>query len=390
MGFIKGDKYIRYWLAIMFIVSLVAVASASTPVSIRSHGNSLSVVVKHLIYWAIALGAIYALSKAPAGAYNMLYNTAEILVIISIFLLILTNLYGVEVNGAKRWLKISNGITLQTADLFKFSIITLAAKYLSNARDDIKELNKAIKYSAVFLAIGLFFILREDLSTAALIVILYLAMFFIGNIPYKYFAAILGSVVVLGAIILVLAYTVPNKGRLGTWHNRIENFISGGDGYQATVAKAAIAEGGLIRFAPGQSKIKNLLPQASSDFIYSIIVEEYGLIGGVFIIFLYLGFGWRSMRILKRVKRSFAMYLVAGYSMLIVVQAFMHILVNVGLMPVTGQPLPFISKGGTFLVVSGFMVGIILNISRTYDAKESSDSKNLNEDPLINNVILMD
>ena len=363
---IKGDPVIWIISFLLLVISVPAVYSASALISLKSQGD-MHFLVRQLLGVLVAGSVIYLSYKIP---YKNYMSLIKIIFPIAVFFLFLTLFSGVSVNNAKRWITLPGiGIMLQTSEIAKIALIMLVAKNLAVKSDEEaykKNIKKATWASVVI--IGLIF--PADLSSALLIGLIITIIYFAAGVKLKIIYKIL-LIAFVGLVMYVLAAEVFQwPGRFSTWQHRIETFIgnketvTSDDTYQADVSKMAIVNGGLFGKGPGNGTLRYLLPQSHSDFIFAFITEEYGLVPAVFIIILYLILFYRGIRAANKTKSLFAIYLILGFSLMIILQAFINIGVSVGALPVTGQTLPLISMGRTSLFVTSFAVGVILNVSK--------------------------
>jgi cell division protein FtsW len=377
----KGDKVIWAVVLLLSLVSVIVVYSSSAALATRyKDGNSFYYLIKHGSIIALGFGLAYLTHKIKYTYYARL---SQIAMIIAIPLLLFTLLKGVNVGNASRWLEIpGTGLTFQTSDFAKLALIMYVARMLSIKQDQIKDFKGAFLPIILPIIITCGFILPANFSTAAVLFTTCLVLMFIGRVNLKYLAMLVGSGIVLFAIFIAIVMALPDdlreKTRLGTWKARVENFIKGDSesNYQAEQAKIAIASGGLVGKGPGNSIQRNFLPQASSDFIYAIIIEELGFIlGGLGILFLYLVLMFRAVRIVTRSPKTFGSLLAIGLCFSLVFQALINMAVAVGLFPVTGQPLPLVSMGGTSIWFTSIAVGIILGVSREVEKEEETKAE---------------
>jgi cell division protein FtsW len=307
--------------------------------------------------------------------YRIYFSVAGIILIAAAGLLILTFVFGARVNEATRSLVIpGTSFRFQTSDIAKVALVLYLARTLAkyqNKLDNFLLVSKFIFFPVVIIC-GL--ILPENLSTAVMVFVISMIIMYIGRVPFRYLVAYVG-IAVVGVVLFVLVLTmVAKNNRVQVWKNRIENFVSGAedeDGdYQANQAKIAISTGGLFGKTPGGSTQRNMLPQANSDFIFAIIIEEYGLLlGAVPLILAYMILLFRGIAIAKKCETAFPAFLVMGLIIMIVVQAMINMLVAVGLIPVTGQTLPMVSWGRTSVLVMSFSIGALLSVSRVVNAR---------------------
>ncbi|MCL2649483.1 MAG: FtsW/RodA/SpoVE family cell cycle protein, partial [Candidatus Azobacteroides sp.] len=295
-----------------------------------------------------------------------------------ILLLLITKFMGASVNGADRWLSVG-GFSFQPSEFAKLSLITFTAFMLSKLRDDKKD--QSLKWILIATSVTCGIILIDNFSTAMILFGVIFLMMFIGQIPFKKLGKLILALIIAGILFVSFLVFVPESTmenvfpRGTTWKERIKDFhhkdvsydspdYNIEDNYQVSHAKMAIARGGIFGVMPGNSQERDFLPQAYSDFIYAIIIEELGLVGGLVVLFLYVILFIRAGIIAARCEKLFPKYLVLGSALLIVTQALANMMVAVNLMPVTGQPLPLISRGGTSTIITCAYIGIILSVSR--------------------------
>ena len=371
----KGDRSIWALVALFMVYSLLAVYSSSVNVAFtpRFGGNTTYFLRTQFMMLAFGFIIIVITHHLPYRIYSTL---SGLFLVVSIALLILTLFVGVRINEATRWIVIpGTGFRLQTSDLAKVAIVIYLARVLSQYQDELKNFKLVSHYMMLPVAIVCGLIISENLSTAIMIFGICMIMLFIGRVPVKFLLAYAGMALA-GVILfaLVLSVVSPGNTRVTVWKNRIENFISGDNSadedYQSNQAKIAISTGGLIGKAPGKSTQRNMLPQSNSDFIFAIIIEEYGLLfGAIPLILAYMILLFRGIAIAKKCETAFPAFLVLGLVIMIVVQALLNMLVAVGLFPVTGQTLPMISWGRTSVLVMSFSIGAILSVSRVIRAR---------------------
>ena len=373
----KGDKVIWMVVAFLTLISLLAVYSASESVANRSyHGNNAFVLLRHALMLLLGLGCMFGASQINYKRYSRLLL---LLFWIAIPLLIYTLFFGKNLNHAQRVIGIA-GVTFQTSDLAKIALIGFLARILTLRRDllgDFKELAIRVMLPIVVI-VGLIF--PENFSTAAMLFMTCLVMMFLSKVKIKYIFAFVGIIIVAGAMFVLVSFVQAKDNRSTTWVNRIERFFSSEEdeddtaNFQVMQSKIAIAGGGIVGKTPGKSTQRNVLPHPYSDFIYAIIIEEYGLLGGIFVLALYLILLYRATRIMLRAPQSFGALLAMGLAFSLVMQAMVNMGVAVGLFPVTGQPLPFISMGGTSLLFTGMSIGIIISVTKEIDKVKNDES----------------
>jgi len=369
--YFKGDKVIWGVIFTLSIFSLLAVYSSTGTLAYKyQEGNTAYYIVKHFVLLAVGLGIIYITHLIPYKYYSRL---SQLFLYISIFLLAITLVMGTSLNQATRWLTLPGlGLTIQTSDLAKLALIMYLARVLSMRQDEnkINDLNGVMVslFLPVLLVCGL--IMPANLSTALILAVTSFLLMFIGRVKIKYLLSVSSvGLVIIAFVIAGVLMSGKSSGRIGTWQKRIESFVSGEseDNYQVEQSKIAIATGGIFGKGPGNSTQRNFLPHPYSDFIYAIIIEEYGLIGGVFVLFLYLFLLYRAGVIVRKSNRTFAAFLAIGLSISLVFQAMINMGVAVHLFPVTGQTLPLVSMGGSSILFTGVAFGVILSVSRSVD-----------------------
>lgn len=368
---LKGDKVIWAFVALLALFSFMSVFSASSNLAYKNDGsgNTFSYLLKHAAQVLVGFFILYKIHKVP---YHYFKTISKILLPVVWGLLIYTLLKGTIIEGANasRWIQIPFiGITFQTSALASIVLYVYVAHYLSKKRETPITFQKSLweLWTPVF--ITLIFILPANFSTAALIFSMVIMLVFIGKYPLKYIGVILGAGAIGLLFFVLVAKTFPDAfpNRVDTWMARIDNFATDKpdeDDYQIEKAKIAIASGGLYGLGPGKSVQKNFLPQSSSDFIYAIIVEEYGMVGGICILGLYLLLLFRFVVAAHKANSLFGKLVVVGLGFPIIFQAMTNMAVAVELLPVTGQTLPLISSGGTSIWMTCIALGIILSVTK--------------------------
>ncbi len=366
---IKGDKAIWGVVALLALFSFLPVYSASSNlVYVVGNGTTLGHLIKHGLLLFLGFGIIYGIHRIPTHYFKGLSIIALPVVFI---LLIYTLAQGTTIEGANasRWIRLPwVGITFQTSNLAAVVLMIYIARYLAKVKDRDITFKETILplWAPVFLILAL--ILPANFSTAAIIFFMVVVLCFLGGYPLKYLSVMVGTGL-LGLLLFVLtAKAVPDifPHRVDTWISRVESFWDPADteaDYQIEKAKIAIASGGIVGVGAGKSVMKNFLPQSSSDFIYAIIIEEYGLIGGFALMFFYLLLLFRIVVVANGNSTVFGKLLVVGVGLPIVFQALINMAVAVELFPVTGQTLPLISSGGTSIWMTCLAIGIVLSAS---------------------------
>jgi len=385
---IKGDKAIWAVVALLALFSFLPVYSASSNlVYVVGNGTTTGHLVKHAFLLFLGFGIIYGVHKIPSHFFKGLSLIAMPIVLV---LLVFTLAQGTTIDGANasRWIRIPLvGITFQTSNLAAVVLMIYVARYLAKIKDHAISFKESILplWLPVFLVIIL--ILPANFSTAAIIFSMVLLLCFLGGYPFKYLLGIVGTGILCLTLFVLTAKAAPDlfPNRVDTWINRIENFANPEDteaDYQIERAKIAVATGGVLGKGAGKSVQKNFLPQSSSDFIYAIIVEEYGLIGGFVLMFFYLLLLFRIVVVANGTETIFGKLLVLGVGLPIVFQALINMAVAVELFPVTGQTLPLISSGGTSSWMTCLAIGIILSASIKNPISESGNSEIDETNPL--------
>lgn len=365
----KGDSVLWGVVTLLATFSFLPVFSASTNLSyVVGVGTPTGYLLKHLMIVIFGFILMFLVHKVP---YTYFKGISILLLPIVFLLLIYTVSQGTVIAGANasRWIRIPIiGLSFQTSTLAFVSLMAYVAYYLSKYQNNQQSFLRSLLllWLPIFVFVGL--ILPSNFSTAALLFLMAFVLAFLGQHPLRYLGVILLSGLVGLIIFILLAKAFPDAipNRVDTWISRIENFSSGGDtagNYQIERAKIAIASGGLFGVGAGKSVMKNFLPQSSSDFIYAIIIEEYGLFGGCLLLFLYLILLFRIVVVTHKTTDSFGKLLAIGMGLPIVFQAFINIAVALQLLPVTGQTLPLISSGGTSAWMTCIALGIILSVS---------------------------
>ena len=363
---IRGDKSIWAIVAVLAIISFMPVYSASTNlVYVVGYGSTLGHLVKHIVLLIMGFAIIYGVHKVP---YRYFSGVSVIMLPVVVVLLIFTLAQGTVIGGANasRWIRIG-GIGFQTSTLAGLVLMVYVARYLAKNKEKTIHFKESILQLWFPVSLVLILILPANFSTTAIIFVMILMMTFIGGYPIKYLGFIFGAGIVVFSIFILIVKAFPDAmpNRVQTWQSRIENFSQEGgrDSYQVEKAKIAIATGGTFGVGPGKSVQKNFLPQSTSDFIFAIIVEEYGLVGGVIIVFSYFLLLFRIFVIINKTTTIFGALLVLGVGIPIIFQAIINMAVATHLFPVTGQTLPLISSGGTSIWMTCFALGMILSVS---------------------------
>jgi cell division protein FtsW len=371
----KGDKVIWTVFIILCVISLIEIFSATSTIVYRQQ-NQWGPILRHAMFLIGGVGVILLIHNIPYRFFSSL-----IFVLMgAILLLILTPLIGVSVNNADRWISIF-GITIQPSEIAKISLMGTIA-FLLSKQNGVND-SILFKWMIGLMIVVCGIIAMDNLSTAVLLFGVCFLLMFIGNVKLLRLLKVAGIGVALVLLLILFLNIIPeswtNEGplnRMGTWQNRISHFGDAkemseeeyytitDDNYQVAHAKIAISNGGVFGVFPGNSTERDFLPQAYSDFIYAIIIEEMGIIGGVFVLLLYVIILIRSGMIARKTEKLFPKYLVLGSAMMLSIQAFINMAVAVNLIPVTGQPLPLISRGGTSTLITCAYFGLILSADR--------------------------
>jgi len=387
----KGDKVIWALVVLLALISMLVVYSATGSLAYKNYkGNTEIYLFKQVAFIILGIGIIYFAHRVNYVIYSKI---AQLLFLLSIPLLIYTLFFGLSMNEGSRWIRLPIiGMNLQTSELAKLALFMYLARLISKKQDVIKDFRKG--YLPLIIPVGIICILiaPANLSTALLLGASCMLLLFIGRARTKHLLLTVG-VVLIPVLFLIIAAVISHKSgdetvevkkepgskltaRVDTWISRVEHFIYGGktadddDAYQVNQAKIAIAKGGFLGVGPGNSTQRNFLPQAYNDFIYPIIIEEYGLVGGAFIVFIYLVFLFRSIKIFRRCPFAFGAFLALGLSFTLAIQAIANMAVSVNLFPVTGVTLPLVSMGGSSFLFTCLAIGIILSVARNVEQLE--------------------
>lgn len=389
----KGDKVIWAIIALLAMASLLVVYSSTGSLAYKMSKSTESYLFKQVAFIALGIAVIYFAHRVNYTIYS---RVALILFLVAIPLLIYTLFFGVRLNEGSRWIRLPIiRLTFQTSDLAKLALFMYVSRLLSKKQEVIKDFKKGFLPVMIPIAIVCVLIAPANLSTALLTGATSMLLLFIGRVQAKHLMLVIGIAMIPVVLLIISAVVHHNTSdetaetakvktesgsrlfaRVGTWINRVENFIYGGkdadndDNYQINQAKIAIAKGKWLGLGPGNSEQRNFLPHPYSDFIYAIIIEEYGLIGGAFIIFIYIVFLFRSIRLFKKCPYAFGAFLALGLSFTLVIQALTNMAVNVNLFPVTGVTLPLLSMGGSSFLFTCLAIGIILSVARNVDQLE--------------------
>jgi len=389
----RGDKVIWALVVLLALVSLLVVYSATGSLAYKNYkGNTEIYLFKQVAFIVLGIGIIYFAHRVNYTIYSKL---AQVLFILTIPLLIYTLFFGLSMNEGSRWIRLPIiGMNMQTSELAKLALFMYLARLISKKQDVIKDFKKGYLPLIIPIAIVCLLIAPANLSTALLLGASCMLLLFIGRASSKHLLFTMG-LALIPVLFLIVAAMISHRsgsdevttsfkkensskltGRVTTWVSRVEHFMYGGknaddeDTYQINQSKIAIAKGGFMGVGPGNSTQRNFLPQAYNDFIYPIVIEEYGLAGGGFIVFIYLVFLFRSIKIFRRCPYAFGAFLALGLSFTLVIQAIVNMGVSVNLFPVTGVTLPLVSMGGSSFLFTCLAIGIILSVARNVEQLE--------------------
>ncbi len=384
----RGDRVIWAIVILLTLASLLLVYSSTGSLAYRMSKSNESYLFKQFAFIILGLIIIYFAHRINYTIYS---RVAKILFLISIPLLLYTLFFGVQLNAGSRWIKLPViNMTFQTSDLAKLALFMYMSRLLSRKQQVIKDFKKG--FLPIIIPVGIICILiaPANLSTAVLIAGTSLLLMFIGRVSVKHIALTIAIALVPVILLITVAVSTYDKeageskklpsvlssGRIPTWISRIQTFVysskedNGDKTYQINQAKIALANGGFLGAGPGNSHARNYLPHSYSDFIYAIIIEEYGLIGGAAILFIYLLFLFRCIRIYRKCPYAFGAFLALALSFMLVIQAIANMGVNVNLFPNTGVTLPLVSMGGSSFLFTCLSIGIILSVARNVEQQE--------------------
>jgi cell division protein FtsW len=374
----RGDRWIWLIIILLSLLSVLAVYSATGTLAYKRGVGSESLMFKHLLFIVIGFVLIYL---AHLLDYRYYAGISKILMIVTIPLLLYTLIFGSTMNDASRWIAIpGTGLTFQTSDLAKLALITFLARTLTKKQENIKDVKKAFipimgSVCVVFILIGL-----ANLSTAVMLFGVSILLLLIGRISFRQM-----SLVCIGGLVLLMVLVLFGP-RRDTYKSRVKAYFNpemqhSDKTFQQDQAKIAVATGGYLGKGPGNSTQRNFLPHPYSDFIFAIIIEEYGMFGGIAVIVLYLILMYRIIKIVTQAPKAFGALLAAGLGFSLTIQALANMAVAVNLFPVTGVPLPLVSMGGTSILFTSVAFGIILSVSR--DIEEHKIGDKVKEDKVI-------
>jgi cell division protein FtsW len=371
--YLGGDRIIWAVVLVLSLYSLLAVYSTSGILVFRNPGiSSTYFVMKHALFLVAGLILIYIIHLIP---YRYFSRFAQLMLIIAIPLLLVTLFFGENINKASRWLEIPIiGMTFQTSDFAKLALVMYVARVLSQEQENIHDFYRAFLPIIFPVGIVCILIMPEDLSTALILFMTCVVLMFTGRIRTRYLIVLFLAGIFLISSYIGIVILTEKETRIGTWKSRIESYFDKDtENYQVEQAKIAIASGGLFGKFPGNSTQRNFIPHPYSDFIYAVIIEEYGLLlGAIPILLMYLILLYRAGVMLRKSSRAFPAFLAVGLTLGLMLQAMVHMAVAVNLFPVTGQPLPLISMGGTSMMFTCISLGMILSVSRGLKEQEEN------------------
>lgn len=386
----KGDKVIWAIVILLTMVSILVVYSSVGSLAYRMNKSTESYLFRQIGYICLGVLIIYFAHRVNYTIYS---KVASILFVISVPLLLYTLKYGSHINDASRWIKLPViNLTFQTSDLAKLALFMYMSRLLSHRQNVIKDFKKGFLPLIIPVGIICLLIAPANLSTALLIGGIALILMFIGRVRMRHIMLVVGAALIPIFILVSLASHYYNPvthaskdipavlsfGRIPTWITRVQDFMYADKedaSYQIQQAKIAIATGGIFGKGPGKSEERNFLPHPYSDFIYAIIIEEYGLVGGTVILLIYLLFLFRSIKLFQRCPYAFGAFLAVALSFTLVIQALVNMAVNVNLFPTTGVTLPLVSMGGSSLLFTCFSIGIILSVARNVEQAEGKQAE---------------
>jgi cell division protein FtsW len=359
---LRGDRTIWMIIAVLTLFSILTVYSATGSLAWQAKGgNTTYYLVTHMVRIAFGLFLVYLCHLLHYRKYQAM---APFLMLIAVPLLAITLLFGRNINDASRWIDLF-GISFQTSDFAKIALIIYIAREMTRKQEVISSFREAFMPIIIPVLIVCGLIAPANLSTALVLFSTCIVLMFIGRVSMKYIGllGLLGVVVFAGLI--VIGRFQPDLVRVDTWVSRVTDYLHNPDGgYQVQQAKIAIAKGGFLGEGPGNSIARNFLPYSHADFIYAIICEEYGLVGGTVVLILYVMLFLRTVKLVTRSPKAFGAFLAIGLSLSLTVQALANMAVSVHLVPVTGLTLPMISMGGTSLLFTCISLGMILSVSK--------------------------
>jgi len=361
---IKGNRFLWAIILLLSLCSMLAVYSASLSLTKFQGDSTLYFLFKHVPYILAGLAIAWMVSNIDYTEFN---KYAPIFLVISIGLLIYALFFGVNINNARRWIQLPFiDVTFQVSDIARIALITYVARSVSAKQDYIKSFKTSFMPIMLPILIVCGLIAPSNFSTSALLFVTCVLMMIVGRVSFKYIIILAFLGIIMFGLLIYLGHFMPDSIRVHTWISRINEFLGNeGGGYQIQQAKIAIARGGWFGVGPGHSMLRNFIPYSYADFIYAIICEEWGiLIGGIGLIALYTLLLFHCVGVVTKSPRAFGAMLTIGIGFSIVIQAYANMAVSLGVVPVTGLTLPFISMGGTSLLITSVAFGMILSVSK--------------------------
>jgi cell division protein FtsW len=372
---LEGDKVIWSIVLLLSILSVLVVYSSTGTLAYKyQNGNTEFYMIKHLSTIVMALVIMYFVHKLDSKYYKMVSKFG---ILVAIPLLIYTLVKGTNLNEASRWIRVPViNLTFQTSDFAKLVLIMYISRMLALKQENLNDLKTGFLPVVIPVIIVCVIILPANFSTAAMLFATCFVLMFIGRVYWKHLLSLVGLGVAGILLIIMVANFAPKLvPRFATWQKRVESFKSGSDNekdnFQSNLSKIAIASGGVIGKGPGKSIQRNFLPHPYSDFIFAIIIEEYGMVSGLILLLLYSVLLYRGFRILAKSQKTFGALMAFGLSFSLVFQAMINMAVAVNLFPVTGQPLPMLSMGGSSLWITSISIGLILNVSKEVEQEQT-------------------
>ncbi|MEP7196388.1 MAG: FtsW/RodA/SpoVE family cell cycle protein [Saprospiraceae bacterium] len=374
---IRGAKFLWSLIAIFSALSILAVYSASVALTKYNMDSTLFVLFRHVPFVLTGLFIVWFIGNNDYIIFNRL---APFMLLFAIALLIFTLIGGVSINSARRWINIPIlNITFQVSDFAKIALVTYLARSIAAKQEIIKDFKTAFVPILLPVLIVCGLIAPSNFSTAALLFVCSIIMLIVGRVKIKYIIILFLLGVLLFGLLVYIGQFIPDTVRVSTWINRVSDFFNPtAENYQADQAKIAIANGGVFGVGPGRSMLRNFIPYAYADFIFAIFCEEYGILGALLLILLYLALMMHCISIVTKSPKAFGAILTIGLGFSIVMQAFVNMAVSLGLVPVTGQTLPYISMGGTSLLFTSLAFGMIISVSKHINSLNLENSADEN------------
>jgi len=366
--YLKGDPVIWFVVLVLSIYGVLAVYSSLGSLAYSKGVSTEAYLFKHV---ALLIFGLFTMWLTHMINIQYFSRIGQLMIWLAVPLLVYTLVFGVEINDARRWIALPGiGLTVQSSDFAKLALVTFVARFMAKRQGEVHDFKRTLLPILGVILLVCLLIFPEDFSTSAVLFLTSMLVMFLGRIPLKQLGMLVGiGVFVLGGLFAFVMKSDSQFGRLATVKHRIEAFSDGSDDggtFQSRQAKIAVARGGFTGQGPGRSRQKNILPSPFADFIYAIIIEEYGSIfGGVGLLILYMLLLYRCFRIVLKTENSLAALLSIGLAFSLVVQALINMGVAVNLLPVTGLALPIVSRGGTSILFVSIAFGIILSASRT-------------------------